>query len=276
MKFLTQILCTCFVALVLPTSAFAEVSTLYFCDLSTSGSIYDEAFDGSFTDHEDGFFLFDWTHSYMGNEFEAVTPHPHSWCRLNGTISAEFEGTGTYNGIPGYFYSIRVEDNRDAPDRIVLTASITTSPTRRGEGTATFSAPTPVVIPYEIPVTVGASGPGWTRLHLDEVITCRYRGAGPSYVFERCTSPSGEDYEAGDSIDVSALRLRVQTADHAYDLTTVEADLGVIHDDPTTAPDRYYIGLFDTNGILFHEISGAIFDGDVSITLLGPKPPPLP
>jgi hypothetical protein len=278
MKFLMKLVSAYLVATISFTSAFAEVSTLHYCELSASGSMPEytpAAFDGSFTD--DGVdFLFDWTHSYPGGVFEAATADPiNTYCRLNGVISAEALGSGTFNGMPAYYYSLRLEDNRAAPFRIVLTASITTSPTRRSEGVTTFGAPTPVVIPFEIPVTGGASGHGWTRLHLDEVITCRYRGMGSSYAFERCTGPGGTDYVAGDTVDVTAARLRIQTADHSYDLTTIEAELGLIID-TTTAPDRYSISLFDSNGVLFYEASAAIQDGDIAITLLGGKPPPTP
>jgi hypothetical protein len=278
MKFLMKLVSACLVATIPFTSAFAEVFTLQYCEVSASGSMPEytpAAFDGSFTD--DGVdFLFDWTHSYPGGEFEAVTADPvNTYCRLNGLISAEAVGSGTFNGLPGYYYSLRIEDNRAAPSRIVLSASITTSPTRRSEGVTTFGAPTPVIIPFEIPVTGGASGPGWTRLHLDEVITCRYRGMGSSYAFERCTGAGGSDYVAGDTVDVTTARLRIQTADHSYDLTTVEAELGLIAD-TLNAPDQYGISLFDPDGVLFYDASAPILDGDIAITLLGGKPPPTP
>jgi len=257
--------------------------TFQYCEVSASGTLPSgPTFDGSFTD--DGVdFLADWLHNAPGVSIEltsvAMSPPEvgMTTCRTNGVVRALINGYATYNGVDGYVIEIEVVDNRAAPTRVTLDASITRRPTRRSEGTITFGEPTTVIVPSEIEVTAGASGHGWTRLHLDEIITCRYRGNGEAYLFERCTDPLNTGYAPGTSIDVTSARLRVQNADSAFDLTTVTADLGVLIEAPGAA-DTYQIWIGETRGLVgppyAYQTFEPVIDGDINITILGPKPPP--
>ena len=117
---------------------------------------------------------------------------------------------------------------------------------------------------------VGASGSGWTKLHLDGA-TCRYRGSGPSYVFQRCTGPSASDLVPGTILEVNNLKLRIQQADVTHEVTTVRVELGTTTPAPGE-PDQYSISIFDPDGALVLGFAGPIEIGDISIMPLGPKP----
>ena len=255
-------------------SATSLAATNQPCDVTAYGSFPGgQSFYGSFIEDGLGDFRLDWRHSTPGFEFEASETDPDSVsCNINGEINADVigAGTATVNGVPGYSYTIFLEDNRAAPDSLIVSASIVREPTRRTEGIAIFDPPRAVTIPAAIDVTYGASGPGWTKLHLDDV-TCRYRGIGTSYAFQRCTGPDGSDYSAGDTLDVASVRLRIQSADNSFDMTSVAAELGTGAPAPGE-PDVYTIEVFNPMGGSDYFFSGPVENGDITIALLPPVP----
>ena len=255
-------------------SATSFAATNVPCDV-TAGGLFPagESFSGSFLEDGMGDFSLDWRHSAPGFEFEASETNPDSTsCNINGEINADIVGAGTatVNGMPGYSYIIFLEDNRPAPDSLLVMASIVREPTRRSEGMIMFEPARAVMIPAAIDVTHGASGPGWTKLHLDD-ITCRYRGIGTSYAFQRCTGPGGNDYAAGDALFVSSVRLRIQSSDNAFDMTSVVAELGAGAPAPGE-PDFYTIEVFEPMGASIYFFSGSVENGDVAITVLPGAP----
>lgn len=240
------------------------------CNVNASGFFAGgETFSGSFIEDGMGVFDLDWRHSAPSIEFEASETDPDSVsCNINSDINADVIGYGTaaVNGVSGYSYVLYLEDNRPAPQHLILSASIVRTPTRRTEGLAIFDPPQPVPIPASLEVTYGASGPGWTKLHLDDV-TCRYRGAGISYTLERCTGPGASEYSAGDFINAANVRLRIQSADSAYEMTSVDAVIG--YGDPAMgSPDYYAIEMFNPDNESIYAFSGTVENGDISINAL--------
>jgi hypothetical protein len=234
--------------------------------------------DGTVSEDADGNSTIDWMHTADGLVFSALVANPDGGtddgvvCRDNGTISAKIQGTGlaTVNDVPGFTYQIEMQDNRDAPDSLVLVASILRLPIRRNEGIADFSPPRTVVVPAEIDVVVGGSDSGWVKLHFDET-TCRYRGTGTTYGFVHCTDPLDSGYVAGDRIDINHARLRIMQADKSFELTSVEADIGILDPAPGL-PDTYHLIISEPGGF-FYNFNALVEDGDVDINLV-PFPSP--
>lgn len=258
-------------------NAMAQFPVVQFCEVTATGVFgTGEVFDGTASDTIAGGLSIDWMHNATGVSFEttATDPDPDGIeCRLNGATTADLDGTGTatFNGMLNHSYSIAIEDNRPPPNSLVLVASITFHPTRRNEGTADFATPRTVVVPAEINVLAGGSGSGWTRLHLDD-FTCRYRGTGVTYGFVRCTDPLDSGIVAGDSLDISHARLRIQQADRSFVVTVVEAEIGT--GEPAAGrPDRYSIVVADPGGTIVYSFDDNVVDGDISIELLGNKFP---
>ena len=262
-------------------SGSAAAVTIRECAVSGMGQFpTGEMFDGTYSD-TDGIETIDWTHDAAGASFETTAVGNDAEdvgdgviCRQNGRLTGTIlsHGTGTYNEDPGYSYYLFMEDNRPAPDSVLLVASITYHPTNRNEGIANFGTPRSVVIPAEIAVAVGGSGRGKTRLILNDNVTCTYLGTGTAYAFDRCTDPLDSGYVAGDSIDVSQIRLRIQQADRSFILTSVEVGFGT-GPVPGT-PDFYELVIFDPGGVEVYRFIGSVDDGDIAITLLGDSPVP--
>ncbi len=246
--------------------------TISDCDVTASGVFpAGEMFDGNASD-DVGVQIIDWTHSdATGLLIEIMAANPDGGiddgivCRQNGSVSAMFQGAGlaTVNGVSGYDFRIDIEDNRPAPDRFVLAASISRTPVRRNEGIANFDPPRMIVVPSEINVVVGGSGSGKIKLHLDDII-CRYSGTGATYAFVRCTG-LGSAYVPGDRFAISKARLRIQQADRSFDLTSVEVDIGTGEPAPGY-PDTYQITIGGPGGF-FYTFYSHVIDGDVEIIL---------
>lgn len=252
----------------------AGAATMVPCEISAYGNVTGGvSFSGSLTD--DGIdFLFDWRHSAPGVEFETAAADPDTAsCNIDPVSNnADILGTNTatFNGEPAYSYLIYVEDNRDAPDAVILTSSIVRAPTRRSDGVAMFDPARAVRIPADIAVTTGASAMGWTRLHLDD-ITCRYRGTGSTYAFERCSDPLDSGYAPGDIFAVESARLRIQNADPRFEMTSVEVNIGTGAPAPG-APDFYEISVYDQNGAVIYNYASDVILGDIAITPLPSSP----
>ena len=229
------------------------------CDVTAYGNFPDgESFTGNFID--DGTdFIVHWEHHAPGMDFVTDFADPSSSCMANGEINADIWGTGNVNGVSGYTYFIHLVDNRPLSDTL-LTASIVRTPTVHNEGVAAFDPPRTVSIPAMIPVTEGASGMGWVKLHLDDVI-CRYSGTGSAYAFQRCTNPGGSDYSPGALLDVSNARLRLLSADSGFEITTIRIDIGTV---VPGDPDRYSIDIIGP-GSFSYSFNGNINDGDINI-----------
>ena len=120
MKHIIRMAALCAVVFMCSGSAWG-VSTIWECEVTGwMNFATGEMFDGSASDL-DGVEMINWVHNAAGITFETVEPDPDGIeCRLNGTTSADFIGTGTatVNGDPGYSYFIEVEDNRGPPDSI--------------------------------------------------------------------------------------------------------------------------------------------------------------
>ncbi len=118
-------------------------------------------------------------------------------CRVNGSTVADFTGTGTWNGTPGYSFRVHVQDRGapGAPARVEqppttaeIVATRTYSPPRATDGVASWDAGAYATIPESLPVTVGNAGNGWAWVtfapdpggtaSLAYAVRCRYRGAG--------------------------------------------------------------------------------------------------
>jgi len=213
-----------------------------------------------------------WVHTAAGIVFTTMTPDADGIeCRLNGTVSADFLGTGTasVNGVPGHSYLIEIEDNRPAPDAVVLVASIAGPPTVRANDTRDFVSPLTVVIPPFLPVTEGDSGRGLAMLRLD-AITCFYRGdetTSETYELTFCADPDGPHLMAGDMLDIIHAELRIMTDARSSELTVVEAEIA--SGGPVAGiPDTYSIVIGDLSGGILYSFAGAVEDGDIAITLL--------
>lgn len=131
-----------------------------------------------------------WTDVVPGLGSLEVTSVTDLECRLNGAIVGEFEGYGTWNGVPGHFYRVLLQD-RGLPEEGELvpgTPTIDTveatrrySPTRWEDGSLDYPEAARVTVPASIPVTVGNGGNQWVWLtfvlhHTADPVRCRYRG----------------------------------------------------------------------------------------------------
>ena len=155
-------------------------------------------------------------------------------CRVNGATVADFTGTGSWNGAPGYTFRVHVQDRgapgapvriEGAPTTVTLDATRTYSPSRWTDGTARFDAGAYATIPASLPVTVGNAGNQWAWVtfapdaggaaSLAYPVRCRYRGgahgpnptspsdvaAGLSYAFVDCQRPCTDAHDGDDDDD---------------------------------------------------------------------------
>jgi hypothetical protein len=259
--FVTGLLCVS--SNVLGLETFAD------CTVHGTGSfLTGEVFAGDASDIL-GVQSLDWTHDVAGLSFFTMTPGPSDQgvvCRRNGAISARFQGemVATVNGVPGFGYIIDLEDNR-APAEERLCATLVQKPRTRDDASISFTAPRLAVIPAEIPVLLGGAGSGMARLNLDR-IKCRYRGTGTNYAFERCAGPDGHALVPGDTVSYSEASLRVQSADRALPVTSVQVDIGA-EPPPQGLPDSYTITITDTAGAPMYFFDGLLDCGDIDIVL---------
>ncbi len=135
-------------------------------------------------------------------------------CRINGSRIADVTGSGSWNGAPGYSYTLHVQDRGDpsmpsrvagTPETRTLVATHTYHPRAWTDGTTTFTDGALVSVPASLPVTQGNAGNEWAQLtfvdHDTGVPTrCSYRGGasranpvgaadvalGLSYVWQSC------------------------------------------------------------------------------------------
>jgi hypothetical protein len=217
------------------------------CSIEGSGVIASGAwFDGDIHD-VGGVPTGAWDHDLAS---DALVGTPSTLvCRINGSRIADATGTGTWNGTPGYQYTLHVQDRGDptlvsrvpgAPITQPLVATHTYSPSRWIDGTITFAEGALVAVPDVLPVTEGNAGNQWARLTFvdhdtGEPTRCSYRGGastanptrpsdiarGLTYVWDRCEtcvydSRGRCDYETDASIvvgtvlDVDSAELHVQ------------------------------------------------------------------
>jgi hypothetical protein len=153
---------------------------------------------------------------------------------VNGSTVADFSGTGSWNGAPGYTFRVHVQDRGTpgAPVRVeappttaTIVATRTSSPTRWTDGVATWDAGAYATIPTALPVTTGNAGNGWAWVtfapdvggsaSLTYPVRCRYRGgarsddpdrpsdiaAGQSYTFVDCQRPCAEAHDDDEDHD---------------------------------------------------------------------------
>lgn len=154
-------------------------------------------------------------------------------CRVNGSTVADFTGSGTWNGAPGYTFRVHVQDRgtpgepirvEGAPGVDTVTATRTYSPSQWTDGTDAFEAGAYVTVPSALPVTVGNAGNQWAWVtfapdpggaaSLTYPVRCRYRGgahnpnptspadvaAGLSYTFVDCQRPC-DDVDTDADVD---------------------------------------------------------------------------
>ncbi len=153
-------------------------------------------------------------------------------CRVNGSTVADFTGTGTWNGAPGYTFRVHVQDRGTpgAPTRVegppttaTIVATRNYSPTRWTDGTASWAAGAYATVPNTLPVTVGNAANQWAWVtfapdpggaaSLGYAVRCRYRGgargqdpdsasdiaAGLSYHFVDCQRPCADAHDDDDA-----------------------------------------------------------------------------
>ena len=245
--------------------------TIQDCEVTAAGDfVTGEVFVGTASDIA-GVEMIDWLHTAPDILIETMVADPNGIeCRQNGTVSADFIGTGTatFNEVAGHSYIIVIEDNRPGSDPIVLDASISHRPVVRTKGIADFDPPQTVVIPPFLTVTAGDSGRGIAKLRLDD-INCIFRGTGPTYLIQHCGDPADSGFMAGDNVDIGHAELVILTADRSFDLTTVQVDIGT-GDPPVGIPDFYEIHIFGSDGTEIYSFNDVVEDGDIAITLLGP------
>lgn len=206
--------------------------------------------------------------SYESAAGDAFVGTPDSLlCRVNGSNVADVRGTGVWNGVPGHFFMLNVQDfGPSGEPEIVpgptethtLTATRTYSPSRWTDGFLSFALGASVEIPDSMPVTVGNAGNQWTWLTFTEAdsgepIRCMYRGGastanprkrsdierGQTVALERCQrlDETGEwstdsSLVAGTELEVTEIVLHVQHGSSRYPSchdaeTTISIDLEV-------------------------------------------------
>ena len=114
-------------SIVVAWSGSAVAETIKECEVSGAAVIPGGVmFDGTFSD-TGGIESIDWTHdtpdfSFVTTEVSDTLISDGIICRQNGRETGVVlsEGTGTYNGMPGYGYLIETEDNRGPPDFVTL------------------------------------------------------------------------------------------------------------------------------------------------------------
>lgn len=217
------------------------------CAIAGVGAIASGAsFDGDIHD-VGGVPMGEWDHALAR---DALVGAPSTLvCRINGSRIADATGTGTWNGEPGYQYTLHVQDRGDptlvtrvpgAPITQTVVATHTYSPSRWTDGTIAFTDGALVAVPDVLPVTVGNAGNQWARLTFvdhdtGEPIRCSYRGGastanptrpsdiarGLTYAWDRCetcrydsrgrcTYETDASIVVGTTLDVDSLELHVQ------------------------------------------------------------------
>lgn len=149
-------------------------------------------------------------------------------CRVNGSTVADFTGTGSWNGAPGYTFRVHVQDRgtpgapvrvEAPPTTVTLEATHTYTPSRWTDGSVTWDAGAYATIPDTLPVTVGNAANQWAWItfapdpggsaSLTYPVRCRYRGgartadpdrpsdvaAGLAYHWVDCQRPCAEAHD---------------------------------------------------------------------------------
>jgi hypothetical protein len=249
------------------------------CEVSVSAVLPGgEIADGTFSDLAASKMI-EWAHYAPGFLFEVTAPLVGDDVGCSATPGVEGDvllfGEATVNGVPGFGFLLELEDNREAPNLITLVASLSYYPTYRTDGVTNFVTPKSVTIPAAIPVRVGGSASGKTRLILDNDITCTYLGTGAMYVFDSCNDSLDSGYVAGDRLDVSHAVLRIQQADRSFAMTSVEAELSF--EIAPGAPDYYSLIVLDgddiVTGTVIYTLATDVVRGDVDIIIYPPTSP---
>ena len=136
-------------------------------------------------------------------------------CHIDGATLADVSGTGTYDGRPGYAFSLHVQD-RGVPGTATrspgvaigesLTGTRTYHPGVSTDGTLAFAQGAMVAVPASLPVATGNAGDEWASITFVDhdsgsPLRCLYRGdaaedcdhddatahgVGRNYVFVAC------------------------------------------------------------------------------------------
>ncbi|MFO0684247.1 MAG: hypothetical protein U0234_19495 [Sandaracinus sp.] len=203
------------------------------CEVGGAGTMpAGDDLSGSIRD-ESGTPVGSWTNTSADGSFVG-TP---DWleCRVNGSTVADFTGSGTWNGTPGYTFRVHVQDRgspgdpirvETAPTTVTVSATRTYSPPRATDGTASWDAGAYVTIPSSLPVTVGNAANQWATVtfapdpggaaSLAYPVRCRYQGgahsadprspseiaAGLSYTLVDCQRPCDDvDDDVDEDVD---------------------------------------------------------------------------
>jgi hypothetical protein len=244
----------------------ALVPVIQDCEVRGSGAFPSgEMFEGSGST-VGSIFSVAWEHTGPGVEFRADIADGVN-CFLNGGIIAVIDGygTGTLNGVPGYFYIIFAEDRRGPGlPALTLSASRTSPPARFLDGEATFDPPREVTIPAALEVTEGNPGNGWTRLYIDDV-RCDYQGNGTGYDFVRC--PGRPDLVPGATLEAGSARLRVRTpGDGGNDEPVISVQATLAPFVPAFgSPDIYSLTVYDAEENIIYDFGANLNDGEGDI-----------
>jgi hypothetical protein len=125
----------------------------------------------------------DATGSFVGTA-QALT------CRIDGATLADVNGSGTYDGNPGYTFALHVQDrgvpgvptrSPGTPTSETLTATRTYSPCASIDGSLSFSNGATVAVPATLPVTTGNAGDEWAFIRFVDhdsgnPLRCVYHG----------------------------------------------------------------------------------------------------
>lgn len=175
------------------------------CRLAGSGAIGADSFGGDVHD-ESGSAAGGWSHVAPGGALEGA---PDAlFCRINGSIVADVDGHGSWNGVPGHVFRLHVQDRgtqtservAGTPGTVSVTATRTYRPDHATDGAADWAEGADVTVPASIAVTVGNGGHGTVELTLvehdsGEPIRCTYASSarGTAYALVSCARMSDDD-----------------------------------------------------------------------------------
>jgi hypothetical protein len=279
--------------LLVPALAWAPSTTSDCTIVGTGTTDSGDAFCGSVSGSADFVFSGSWNHQ-SGPNVSIVSDGPPDFvvCRINGAVAGDVEGPALFNGVGGYTYRLTVEDvtaESETTSVETLGAMRSYRPSRWQDGVLGTPGAR-VVLPDEIPVSVGNAGNGKAELTLVRTaagaeVRCLYRGdsglanpvdpediaRGLSYRFALCSNDSG--LNPGAEVWADEVALRVQKGSDRFPSveaseTMVSVDLTVIRPGPAH-PDLYRIVVRDGSGSAVYVDDGEVATGDVAVCTLG-------
>ncbi|MFK7985025.1 MAG: hypothetical protein AB8I08_03265 [Sandaracinaceae bacterium] len=139
----------------------------------------------------------EWVHTTVGGELVTLSP-ANVTCRINGVAIGDSNGAALIDGVPGFSYTLLVEDYDNHEPDAVQTLVATYGPSGESDGVLDLAGVASVAVPDALPVTEGSSYGGSATVSFEDArsgdtVTCLYEGPAA----DDCDDDVDEDMDEG-------------------------------------------------------------------------------